>query len=306
MQTSGIFSALSDQVRKVINDFTTAGFKELEPTHKKIFKLKTTTHKFERMQSVAPFGTMPAKGEGAEYSFDQIMPGYSKDITPVEYGFGFQHTETADEDDEYDVLAQKSRYLGISARVLQETLAAAVINNGLAGTQTTADALALFSTAHLLKRGGTAKNRLSTDSDLSIAALGQMRSDMRTNTKLESGQLIQPSKDVYLWCHPDNEWLAHRIVNSAGLPQSADNDTNPAKDLMNISVLPWEYLTDLDAWGLVAKSTSAHGLIRLSRKAPTVNPEMVDPKTGSRLVTIRMREVYDAWDWRNVAGTPGA
>jgi len=305
-QTSGVFSALSDQVRKTIVDFTKKGLNELEPAHKKLFGMKSTTRKFERMQSIAGLGTMPPKGEGSEYSFDQIMPGYSKDITPVEYGFGFLWTETAEEDDEYEVLAQKSQMLGFSARVLQETLAAAVLNGGHAGTQLTADGLALFSTAHLLKRGGTAKNKLSTDSDLSISGLATMRSDMRTNTKLESGQLVSPSKDVYLVVHPDNEWLAHRIVNSAGLPGSADNDTNPAKDLMSITVLPWEYQSDSDAWALVAKKTSSHGLLHISRKAPTLNAEAVDPKSGSRLVTIRMREVFDSFDWRNTAGTPGA
>jgi hypothetical protein len=304
-QTSGVFAPLSDQVRKTIIDFASMGLKELEPVHKKLFKFKSTTHKFERIQTIAPFGSMPAKGEGEEYSFDLMMPGYSKDITPSEYGFGFHFTETAQEDDEYEVLAQKSKWLGFSARVLQETLGAAVFINGFS-TETTPDAAALFSTAHVLKRGGTVKNELTTPADLSIAALGQMRSDMRTNTKLESGQLVSPSKDVYLVVHPDNEWLAHRLVNSSGLPQTADNDTNPAKDLMNITVLPWEYLSDADAWYLVAKKSSTHGLIHLSRKAPTLNPEMVDPKTGSRLVTIRMREVFSAWDWRNTAATEGA
>jgi hypothetical protein len=305
MQTSGIFGALSDQVVKTIIDFTKEGLDELDLTHPKLFGQKSTTRKFERMQSIAPFGSMPTKGEGAEYSFDQIQPGYSKDITPLEYGMGFQWTETSMEDDDFEVLAQYSKWLGFSARVLQETQAAAVLNNGFS-TQLTADGIALFSTSHALKRGGTAKNKLSTDADLGVGALAQMRSDMRTNTKLESGQLVRPSKDVYLWCHPDNEWLAHRLVNSAGLPQSADNDTNPAKDLMNITVLPWEYLTDADAWGLVAKKTASHGLKQVNRIKPRLNPMGVDWKTGNRIVTIRLRQVWDSFDWRNLAGTPGA
>jgi hypothetical protein len=309
-QPSGVFPALSDQVRKTIVDFANMGLNELDPVHKKLFGLKSTTRKFERMQSIAPFGAMPAKGEGEEYSFDQIMPGYSKDLTPIEYGFGFLWTETAEEDDEYDVLAQKSRWLGFSARVLQETLAAQVFINGFS-TQTTADGIALFATNHSLKRGGTVKNELSTPADLSVTSLTRMRSDMRTNTKLESGQLVTPSKDLYLVHHPDNEGLAHRIVHSNGLQGTADNDTNHIKDLLNITPLTWDYLDnngsgDADAWFLVGKKTSAHGLKHVSRKAPTLNPEAVDPKSGSRLVTIRMREVFDSFDWRNTAGTEGA
>lgn len=305
MQTSGVFGALSDQVIKTIIDFTKEGLSELELVHPKLFKQKSTTRKFERMQSIAPFGAMPAKGEGEEYSFDQIQPGYSKDLTPREYGFGFLWTETAMEDDDFEVLAQYSKWLGFSARVLQETQAAAVFNNGFS-SQLAADAVALFSTAHLLKRGGTVKNRLSTDSDLSIGAMQQLRADMRTNTKLESGQLVRPAKDVYLVCHPDNEWLAHRLVKSSGLPQTDLNDVNPAKDLMNIKVLPWEYLSDADAWFFVAQKSSSHGLVQVNRVKPKLNAMAIDPKSGNRIVTIRLRQVWDSFDWRNVAGTPGA
>ena len=88
--------------------------------------------------------------------------------------------------------------------------------------------------------------------------------------------------------------------------QSADNDTNPAKDLMNIKVLSWEYLTDADAWGLIAKKTSSHGLVQVNRIKPRLNPMGVDWRTGNRIVTIRLRQVWDAFDWRNTAGTPGA
>ncbi len=305
MQTSGVFGALSDQVQKTIIDFTQMGLNELDPIHKKLFKRKSTTRKFERMQSFAPFGNVPTKSEGAEYSFDIIQPGYSKDITPVEYGLGYAYTETASEDDDHEVLAQHSRWLGFSMRILQETQASMVFNLGFS-TQTTADGVSLFDTAHLLKRGGTAKNELSTPSDPSIAAMSQMRSDMRTNTKLESGQLVRPAKDVYVLCHPDQEWLMHQLVKSAGLPGSANNDTNPAKDLMNIEVLPWEYLTDSDAWFFVAKNSSQHGLVQIDRVTPKVNPNRIDGKTGSNLITIRSRQMWDAFDWRNVAGTAGA
>jgi hypothetical protein len=304
-QSSGVFGALSDQVRKMIYDFADAGLNELPATHAKLFKSQSTTHKFERIQSIAPFGTMPTKSEGAEYSFDQIMPGYTKDITPVEYGFGFQWTETAMEDDDYNVLAQKSKWLGFSARVLQETLAANVFINGF-GTQTTADGVSLFDTAHLLKRGGTAKNQLSTPADLSTSALDTLRSDMRLNTKLESGQLVRPAKGFYLVHHPVNEGLALRICNSELLQGTANNDINHLKSTMDLTPLPWEYLSDEDAFFLVAKQTSAHGLINLTRVKPKVNPEGVDGNTGNRIVTIRMRDVFDAFDWRNTAGTEGA
>lgn len=305
MQTSGVFGALSDQVLKTIVDFVKEGLHENEPIHPKLFKQVGTTHKFIRKQSIAPFGDMPAKGEGSEYDFDQIMPGYTKDFTPTEHGLGFQWTETAQEDDDYEVLAQHSKWLGLTARVLQETQGAAVLNNGFS-TQLTADGVALFSTVHTLKRGGTTQNALTTASDLGVGALTQMRSDMRTNTKLESGQLVRPAKEMYLVHHPDNEALAIRLLKSQGLPGTDYNDVNPLQHVLNLEPLCWEYLSDADAFFLVAKKTSAHGLLQINRVKPKLNAQMIDPKTGNRIVTMRLRQAWDAFDWRNTAGSPGA
>lgn len=304
-QTTGVFGALSDQVKKTIVDFVSQGLNELEPQHPKLFKQVDTTSKFIRKQSIAPFGAMPLKSEGAEYSFDQIQPGYSKDLTPLEYGFGFQWTETSQEDDEYDVLAQYSKWLGFSARVLQETQAALVFTNGFT-TQLTADGESLFDTGHLLKRGGTAKNRLSTDSDMSVTSIDTLRSDMRSNTKLESGQLVRPSRDFYLLHHPDNEGLAIRICNSDKLQGTANNDINHLQHTMNLTPLAWEYLGDADAFFLVAKKASAHGLLQVNRLKPKLSAKQTAWQTGNLVVTIRSRQVWDSFDWRNTAGTPGA
>lgn len=305
MQNSGVFSALSDQVKKIIIDFADQGLNELDPVHKKLFTAESTTSKFIRKQSIAPFGSMPAKSEGAEYSFDQIQPGYTKDFTPAEYGFGFQWTETSMEDDEYSVLAQYSKWLGFSARVLHETQAANVFINGFS-TETTADGIALFHTAHTLKRGGTAKNELTTPSDLSTTSLDQMRSDMRMNTKLESGQLVRPAKAFYLVHHPANEGLAIRIAKSNGLQGTANNDINHLKETMDLSPLAWEYLSDEDAWFLVAKKSSAHGLIQVDRVKPKLSAKQTAWQTGNLIVTMRSRFMFGAFDWRNTAGTEGA
>jgi hypothetical protein len=238
-----------------------------------------------------------------------IQPAYSKDFTPLEYGLGFQVSQAAIEDDEYDVLAQKAKWLGFSMRVLQETQGATIFNSGFTATTgtLTADGLSLYNTAHTLKRGGTAKNKLSTDSDLSVGAVDQMRSDMRTNTKLESGQLVRCAREFYLVVHPDNEGLAYRICKSNGLQGTADNDVNHLNGgTVSLTPLAWEYLSDADAWFLVAKNSTQHGLVRIDRVKPQVSAQMTDWKTGNIIVTGRLRQVWDAFDWRNTAGTPGA
>ena len=90
------------------------------------------------------------------------------------------------------------------------------------------------------------------------------------------------------------------------MPQTADNDVNPVQKIMKVEPLTWEYLDDADATFLIAKRASAHGLKKLSRVKPKLNPVQVDPKTGNRIVTIRARFANDAFDWRNVAASDGA
>src|SRR5581483_1024135 len=182
MQTRGVFPALQDNVDKTVVGMLGKELKELQKDWTKLFETKSSDKKFERFVSSAPFGDIPEKGEGADYTFDLIQQGYTKDVTPVEFGMGFKLTETADEDDQYGELKKYSKYLALSARTVQRTYAARVFNNGFSA-QTTADAVALFSTSHTLKRGGTAKNRPSSDADLSIDSLMQAFIDLNTDAK---------------------------------------------------------------------------------------------------------------------------
>src|SRR3990167_8694179 len=113
---------------------------------------------------MVPFGDVPEKGEGANYTMDTLQPGYTKDFTPVEFGLGFAWTQTAAEYDQYDQLVQASKWLAFAARVVQEKRAAAPLNNGFT-TETTPDGVSFLNTAHVLKGGGTRRNRLPTDAD---------------------------------------------------------------------------------------------------------------------------------------------
>ena len=117
-------------------------------------------------------------------------------MTPLEWGLQFAVTEAAEEDDAEDILAKKSKWLVFSMRQVQDKQAALVFDNGFT-TQTTADAVALFSTSHTLKRGGTAKNRPSSDADLSVTSLAQAFIDLDTDTKIESGQIVMPAKGFF-------------------------------------------------------------------------------------------------------------
>ena len=304
-QTRGTFPALQDNVAKQITALIGKEVAELKRKYPRVFPKVSFDSKFKRFVTSAPFGDVPEKPEGTEYTTDLIQQANTKDVTPREWGLMFEYTETADEDDQYDELKKKSKYLAFSMGRVEDKTAADVFNLGFS-TQTTADGVALFSTAHTLKRGGTAKNRPSSDADLSFTSLVQAFTDLATDTKIESGQLAEPPESYLLLVPPHLEMLAHRLVKSTGIPQSAENDTNPLKDLRKITVMVWPDLTDTDAWFLVPMDKERNGLIYAERIPITLKPVVEDPRTGNMLARIRCRKTWDALDWRNSYGTSGA
>lgn len=303
-QTRGVVPALYDNVDKTVSALLGKNVKELQPKFTRLFDKMNTDRKFERIVTTAPFGDVPQKPEGEEYATDLIMQANTKDIYPLEWGLMFEVTETAEEDDQYDELAKKSRYLVFSMRQVQDKQAALVFDNGFS-TQKTADGVALFSTSHTLKRGGTAKNRPSSDADLSVTSLAQAFIDLDTDTKLESGQIVSPASGYYLHIAPANRFNAARILKSTLIPGEANNDINPLKDL-DITIVVNPFLADTDAWYLVPKEKDANGLKYVVRKPISQPPPMTDPRTGNRLYKLRARMTWDSVDWRSTYGTTGA
>lgn len=309
VQNRGQFSALYDNVDKVVTALIGKEVKEMQAIHPKIFGKMESSRKFERFVSSAPFGDVPEKPEGTDYTFDIIQQGYTKDVTPLEWGMGFEVTETAEEDDQYDELKKKAKYLMFAMRQVEDKQAAAVLYNGFTGgTQKTADAITLFNSAHTLKRGGTARNVPATAADLSITSLAQAFIDLNVNTKIESGHLGAPPTSYKLVVPAAQEFVAHRVVKTSGLPGSADNDINPVKVSRQIEIVvnPFLDTADDDAWYLVPSDSDRHGLVYLQRKGITMVPPDTDPRTGNRLYKLRARKTWDSIWWQNTYANAGA
>ena len=304
-QVRGIFPELYDSVDKDLKTIIFDSLQELDPVYKSYYNMRKSDKKFERVVSVTPFGDVPEKPEGEVYSLDLIRAGWQKDFTHVEFGLGFEVSETALEDDEYEMLIRSGEMLAFSARYVQEAQAANVFINGF-GTEQTPDGVSLFNSAHVLKGGGTARNMLSTDADLSIDSLSDAMTDMQTQTKVESGQLVSPITSLQLIVPPANEMMAERIVNSSGLPGSAENDTNPIKRRRKIEIVVNPRLTDTDSWFLAAANKRMHGLTSYVRTPIKMAPRMVDPFTGNVIYKIRFRQSWGAWMWQGLFGSAGA
>lgn len=303
-QTRGTFVELYDNIDKTVFTVLNDQLKELKPIWRQYFNVKDSDKKFERVMTVQGMGDIPQKGEGETYQLDVIKAGYTKDFTHVEFGLGFAVTETALEDDQHDQLEKNGSWLAYSARVVEEKRAANVFNNGF-GSETTPDGVSLFNATHVLKSGTSARNTLATAADLSATSLAQALVDLQTQTKLESGQVVAPITDLVLLVPPALELTAYRLLESAGLPSSADNDMNPFKK-RSWKVVVNPFLTDDDAWFILAASKKLHGITSYTRVPITMVPAMTDPATGNRIYKVRFRRSWGAWQWQNVFGVPGA
>lgn len=303
-QVRGTFDALYDNVDKTLSAVMKERLKELPRIYPRLFNIKTSDRKFERIVTYVPMGDTLSKGEGEPYTMDTIRQGYTKDFTHTENGLGFEVTQTALEDDAENVLTRAGDWLAFSARYVEEGRAANVFNNGFT-TETTPDGVSLFNATHALKGGGTARNALATAADLSATSLQNMLIDTMTQQQDEAGHLAAIVTDWILMVPPALEFLADRLLNSVGLPGSADNDRNPIKARRSWSVVVNPRLTDADAWFLIAASKAAHGLCFYRRTPISLDPMATDPRTKNRIFTVRHRFSVGAWTWVGTAGTPG-
>jgi len=303
-QTRGTFAELYDNIDKVFYAIMRDRLSELPRIYTQYYNVLTSDRKFERIVTYVPFGDTVAMTEGEAYAMDTIRAGYVKDFTHTKNGLGFEITQEALEDDPENLLNRAGDWLAFSARYVEEGRAANVINNGHT-TETTPDGVSLFNATHALKGGGTHRNVLATAADLSATSLTQALSDMQTETTDEAGHLVSPIDSLILLVPPALEFLGDRLLNSAGLPGSADNDRNPIKSRRTWTLIVNPRLTDSDQWTILAGSKRQHALTFYRRIAPELRPMAIDPRTGNRIIKLRHRFSVGAWAWQGTFGSPG-
>jgi len=304
-QTRGSFTQLFDNTDRAVFVMLGKQLKELPDIWKKVTNIQQSKRQTEISMNVVGFGDMPEKAEGVAYPLDVMQAGHQKTVTHTEFGLAFEVTQTALEDDRYDQLKKYPMWLAFTGGYTLEKRAANLFNNGFT-TETTADGLSIFNTAHTLTRGGTFRNRPSVDVALSWTSLKDAIVDFATETKHDSGQIAMAAQDLILYVPPALEMLADRLVNSNGLPGSADNDRNSIKARRNITVLVNPLLTSTTGWFLVAANKELHGIKAYERVALGQEPPTTDPRSRSRLYPIRARYSWFADVAQGAWGTAGA
>lgn len=288
-----------------------------------LFKTVATDRDIVQSSELHDMPLLEQLSEGEDYSFEAPAQGASKTLKPVKFGLGFSISEEAVDDGKFGFIADAVAKMAKSARETQEIQAMNVLNNAFT-SETTADGVALVSTSHLLPSGGTLRNRLSSDADLSDSSLEQALIDFETQFVGDSG-IIYRMQPKYLVVAPANKRLAMELIGSdlrTGLKWvsnagafngtsnivgvTAQNNMNSLKE-DGLVVVSSPHLTDSDAWFVMAAPEDT-GLRIISRKP--IETKAADPSVGfkndSILYKCRYREKVGAIHPMGIIGTTGA
>lgn len=281
-------------------------FNAKQQMYSKILNVDTTTRMIEQFSQMAGVGLAAKIAEAADTPVDDFVQGYNKTFKPAKYGLGIAASQELVEDDQVGIVSKRSVALANSINQTIEIQGASILNNGFDGTNyPLPDGKALFATDHpLIKAGGTQTN-LGAAADLDISSLEQAMTDWEL-TKTHEG-FLQLNGTPRLVVAPGNRWNVMEMLKSPGRSDTANNSINAFKYTETggtIEPIVWSFLTDPDAWFLIAPPEDTE-LLWLWRKRPYTKADYIEIKEVG-FVFMRYRADFGAYGWRGTYGNPGA
>jgi hypothetical protein len=274
-----------------------------ENQNAEIFETESSDRAFEEEVMLGGFANASVKPEGQGVSYDDAQETYTARYTNETVALAFSLTEEAVEDNLYDKIS--TRYTKALARSMANTKqvkGSNVLNNSTTSGYTGGDGVVLLSASHPTLSGnqtnllGTAADLNETSLETALIEIAGMKDERGLKIALRGMKLILP---VNL------QFVAERLLNSAGRVGTADNDINAIKSM---GMVPQGYvinnfLTDTDAW--YVKTDAPNGLKHFNR-APIRTAMEGDFDTGNVRYKARERYSFGWSDWRGIFGSPGA
>lgn len=308
MQIRGQFSDFFfDTMLPALNAKIWQNYKAKKPMYSQVLNTDTTSRSIEQFSQMAGVG-LPSKIEETEdIQTDSFVQGFHKTFKPVKYGLGVAASLELVEDDKFGIISRRSVALSNSIYQAREIQAASVYNNAFDGTNYAGpDGKALCASDHpLIKAGGTQSNMLSVAADLDVTSLELALTDWELIKTHEGFLQMLPTPRVLV--SSQNRWNVAEILKSQMRSDTANNTINAFKYTETggtIEPLIWSFLTDTDAWFLVAPPAETETLW-LDRKAPYTDNDFVK-KNETGYVYMRYRADYGFYGFRGVYGTAGA
>lgn len=265
------------------------------PQYSRVFRVMSSQRSIEQTTEVTGLSTFVSVPEGGNVRYDFSVPGFDKTYTHLQYALGFAISRVMADDDRWGIIRKLSSELGRSAKETVELHAASVFNNGFSDTGP--DGVSLFNASHpLVKSGGTQSN-LGTAADLDIASLELALTEFRTmvdptgkKARLMPRRLIIP---------PQLEFTASEMLKGSMRSDTANNTINAFRNRVGMQsfddVAVWEYLTDPDAWFVLAEKEDTDLRFYWRERPNTIHDIHFDSRTLKTAMWMRYSYGYSGF-----------
>ncbi len=274
---------------------------QVNDEHKNLYEVENSDRAFEEEVLFTGFGTAPIKSEGAAVSYDDAQESYTARYTAETVALAFAITEEAMEDNLYDTFAKlRARGLARAMANTKEVKAANLFTNGF--TDTIGDGVAFFASTHPTISDGTQTNTATA----ATLAIGTLESAITQVQKIKDDRGILVGASATSLHIPVDLWnTADTILNTPGLPGSANNDINATR---HMGMIPDGFyvnrrFTGTDDW--FVKTDVPNGT-KMFARTPLQTKMEPDFDTGNLRFKARERYSFGVSDWRGWYGNQGS
>lgn len=262
-----------------------------------IWNILSSDRMREQFTHITGFSLPVARPENEPITYDKLYQAYNKTFTQSEFGLGYQVSKRARRDDLDGIFATATQALARSMRTGKATTVWNVFNNGDTTAESVGDGVALFSTAHPLREGGTYSNRQTADPSItSIEAAVNSFDGMLDHRGLP----IEISPRWVLF-RPTLRWVFRELLGSPDKPDTASRSINPISDVLE----PREnrYLTGTTDW-FVGSEASQNRLMLINNQEVQDDQDL-DFDTDAAKFKATMIFIQGAADWRGLYASYG-
>jgi phage major head subunit gpT-like protein len=278
-------------------------YREKPEMYRQINNVQTSSKAYEEDFAYSGFGPLREKAELESTIMDEPFKLGGVRYIHRTFALGFEISEEMRDDDQYNLMMDLAGDLGKSSRHTAELFGHDVYNNAFpGGAYLGRDGLTLCSLVHPVPgTGGTIANTPAAPVDLAQAPLEVAWANFQLQVDDRGIPIdIQPA---VLLVHPMDFLLARRLLESSALNFYGPNpnEINPLQGWVRVVASP--YLTDNDAWFLIAEPSELD--VRFWwRKTPDTRT-WDDEDAGAVIHKISQRHSVGFGDWRGVYGSPG-
>ena len=290
----------------VLDHFINDGYNYRPDQYPQFFNVSQMKGSISQAAEATGFGQFVSVTEGANTTYDAIRQGYTKNYVPLTYTLGFRVTHEMMADDKHGLVSGMATALGRSAKETMEATFASVYNNAFSGSYLGPDGKSLCASDHPLVGGGTQSNLASPAVDLDVSSLEaacivfrKWVNDRGLKVRLIPRTLMVP---------PDLAYVATEILKSPMRSDTANNTinafSNGAQESGMLTPKVYEYLTDTDAWFLLADTRDLRIRVKIRESFNTMHDTDFDSRA---IKTAGWYRCVAGWDGEEgVYGSAGA